>query len=935
MTGLTLDQLVSQSADPEGAAPRLARFLENGGQAPLEAEARRLLVALCASGSYLPGILAAHPDWFLQLAHDPFVAAAKPRGQLRKELAEALSQGSVGEDAARFARTLRRFARREMLRLGARELGWGQTLTVARELSGLADVCIEAAVTFHEQRLREAHGAPTSPEGPPGFVVLALGKLGGEELNFSSDVDLCYFYTTDEGHAGTLSLHEYYVKLSHAVTRAIAEITEDGFVFRVDLRLRPEGRSGPVCNSVWAAERYYETFGRTWERQALLRSRPCGGDLALGQRLIDMLQPFVFPRSLDAGAVDEVRALRRLFRVQGERGPFNVKLGVGGIRDVELVAQVLVLLHGGKRPDLRERNTLAALRKLWVAGLISDREQQTLADAYRWFRQIEHRLQLEHGQQTHELPADEAGQARLARRLGFSDREAFLQALEPQREAVATIAATLGEPQQAPPALVLRLLDPGRAPEDFERDLQEAGFPDMDAARGALEHVRGRLPAAWLTEALRAPDPSRALLRFRDLVTGGSPGLFSLLRDHPQLLRMLANLFGTSDRLSRYLVSQPARWEPLLIDMGAPRPPVHLWSQQLAERLEGLEEEEALREMRRFKTEHLIRLGLHDVAGTLAPEEVSAQLVAVAEACLLSCVRRVVAAMTHRWGLPDAELTILGLGSLGAGQMRYGSDLDLVFLYSRDGCTAKGMDHREWFARLTQRLISAMGAWMDEGKLYDVDVRLRPSGAQGLLVSSYQAFHEYHEEAAAPWERSALLRARPLISLHLPSDTTNDAFVPRLRQVAYGTRLQADEVRANLHHMRERIVQERAPDPRVALHMRLSPGGLTDCEFIASYGQLLFGPDVLQLQTPDPQRALEVLVGQRRLPIGRALLEDQKFLARLALRMRLLRDTADERLFPRDEAFLARTLGVPEAELSADLRDRMQRVRCAFDAVLG
>ena len=265
---------------------------------------------------------------------------------------------------AELQRGLRRVRRYEMLRLGVREIGWGTTDEVARELAAFADACLDAAVTVCDAELRGEIGAPLGDDGAPvRFVVIAMGKLGGDEVNFSSDVDVCYFYSTDAGAAGERSLHEYYSDLSRRVSAALEQATADGMVFRVDLRLRPEGRNGPVCNSLAAAEEYYETFGRTWERQAWLRARPVAGDRALGDELLAMLEPFIHPRSIDPRMLDDVRALRAMFRDPadaagdfGETG-FDVKLGAGGIRDVEMVVQALQLLHAGKRPDLRDRKS--------------------------------------------------------------------------------------------------------------------------------------------------------------------------------------------------------------------------------------------------------------------------------------------------------------------------------------------------------------------------------------------------------------------------------------------------------------------------------------------------------------------------------------------------------------------------------------------------
>jgi glutamate-ammonia-ligase adenylyltransferase len=935
-----LGPLLARSPDPEGAGPALERFVEQGGAVPADDDGQALLVGLLSNGSYLVDLLLADPGQLPRLAADPHLRRPKPAARLLAEIAAA-TDGAA--DFAELCRRLRIAARAEMLRLGAREIGWGTTLEVARELAGLADACLDAAVRVCDGFLRQGHGAPTSSEGPPSFVVLGMGKLGGEELNFSSDVDLIYVYSTDEGSAGGLTLHEYYARLSQMVTRAISEATGDGAVFRVDLRLRPEGRSGAICNSALACERYYEAFGRTWERQALLRARPCAGDRALGERLLRTLEPFVHPRAVGPDALEQVKALRLLFRQSpgGASGGFDVKHGTGGIRDVELVAQLLQLLHAGKRRDLRERSTLPALHKLTLAGLLSDQEQRTLAASYRFWRRVEHRVQLEHGLQTHALPADPAGVARLARRLGYPDAEAFTTEVRARRTEVRAISDTLGAPEGGPSAAVLRLLDSVLSREEVESELRAAGFRQIEESANALELAQGRLPAAWLEEAIRSPDPDRALAHFRDLALRASLGVFTLLRDEPQLLRMLAGLFGTSDRLSRHLVSHPAMWEPLVDGLGAPEPRAQDWRAALPRRLAGLDFEEALREMRRYQAEEILRIGIHDVAGNLSGPAVSAQLAALAEACLGAAVELVAAGMQARFGLPDATLTILGMGSFGARDMRYGSDLDLVFLYSRAGETARGMDHQEWFGRLAQRVISALGALLDEGRLYEVDTRLRPSGEQGMLVTTYDSFDRYHQEDAAPWERVALLRARPVFTSAWPTTTPQPAFAPLLEEIAYERPVSEEALRAELLRMRALIEAERAVGKRQAddaPHLRFSPGGLTDLEFLAAFGQLRHGArgeGVRALRLTSPYEAIVALSGAGLLPGGAAPLEDYRFLQQASLRLRLLRDRPDDRLLPDDRAALARSLGTTEEGLMDEVRTRMGRVRGLFRDVLG
>ena len=943
MNGAGLDELLQSGPDPEHASAYLARFAESGGQIPLDPEAQRLLAALLGNGSYLVDLLLADVARFAELAADPYLRQVKPRAVMRAEISASCSDAN---DLKGLQRALRRYARREMLRLGAREIGWGTTLEVAWDLSGLADGLIDEAVRICETSLRASHGDPrAAPAGAgagegraPSFVVLGMGKLGGCELNFSSDVDLVYLYSTDDGAAGTLTLHEYYVRLSQMVTQAIGDATLDGIVFRVDLRLRPEGRSGAICNSLAAAERYYETFGRTWERQALLRARPIAGDLALGDEFLGIVAPFVFPRSLGPEAIDDVLSLRRLFRAKTSNGGFDVKLGAGGIRDVELVAQLLQLLNAGKRPELRERATLRALHKLTMAGLLSDREQRTLSEAYHFLRRVEHRLQLEQGGQTHALPADPTGYACIARRLGFAGGPDFTEALEQHRAAVTAISNTLGEPASAPPAIVMRLLDPARARADIEADLVAAGFSDAPASADALELVQSRMPSAWLAEILASPDPDRALHHFSELAQHGSLGLFTLLRDHPQLLRMLAGLFGTSDRLSRHLISHPALWEPLVSGLGEPRPAALTWQTALPARLVGLGEEEALREMRRYQSEEVLRIGIHDVVGNLGANEVSQQLTALGEACLGAAVRQVAQRLGERFGTPDAGLAVLAFGSFGARETRYGSDLDLVFLFSNPGTTSGGMDHQEWFARLAQRLINALGALMDEGRLYDVDTRLRPSGEQGLLVTSYAAFDRYHHEEAAPWERVALLRARPVFVADFGAAAGAAQIGPLLDEATYERPLDLEALRAELLRMRARIEAERVPaqaEGGTGVHLRFSPGGLTDLEFLAAFEQLRRGTTARFWRTPAPKEALAIFAREARSGDGAVLLEDHHFLQRASLRLRLLRDLPDDHLPESDVPRLARSLGMEAGAFAAELGTRMARVRRVFSKTVG
>jgi glutamate-ammonia-ligase adenylyltransferase len=702
-------------------------------------------------------------------------------------------------------------------------------------------------------------------------------------------------------------------------------------IFRVDLRLRPEGRNGPICNALAAAERYYETFGRTWERQAWLRARSAAGDRALGDELLAALDPFIYPRSVEPRMVEEVRGLRALFRdpadaagTLGDTG-FDVKLGSGGIRDVEMVVQALQLLHAGKRPDLRERNTPRALPRLVVAGLLGDREAQTLLDAYRFWRRLEHRVQVATGAQRHRLPATDEAREAFARGLGFADLAAFDHEVAATRAAVEAIAATLGEPPAEAHLAAARLLDPLRARDELERRVASAGFRDVDVAADTLELVGARMPVAFLEEAIASPDPDRALGHFRDLALRGSVGLMALLRDHPRLIRMLGTLFGTSDRLAELLVRHPEMWEPFLDGLGDRVRSLEELSGRLAARIgEEADEEALLSTIRIFQAEELLRIGLHDVAGSLQPLEVSAQLSDLAEVCLSAGITAAWPALVSRLGKPQTALTVLGLGSLGAREMRYGSDLDLVFLYGAGGESDTGVDHREWFARASQRFIATMEAMLEEGRLYQVDTRLRPSGEQGLLVTSWSSFERYHREESAAWERVALLRARIVWTDERAA--ARDERARALTSLAFDLPVDDENFRADLRRVRGRVERERGKVPEGSRHLQFDPGGIMDVELLVALGQLRHAADP-EIRTTSTAAVLERLVALG-WPTG--LRDDYAVLRRTALRLRLLLDRPQTVISPRDLPALARSLGTTPTLLAAELDERMARVRTVF-----
>ncbi|MBA3821053.1 MAG: bifunctional [glutamate--ammonia ligase]-adenylyl-L-tyrosine phosphorylase/[glutamate--ammonia-ligase] adenylyltransferase, partial [Deltaproteobacteria bacterium] len=456
---------LAQGAPDEADALRRAETLfDRASQSGLDLTrlsevGARIATLACHAAPYLATLLARDPHRLLRVAADPYLRREKPREVLAAELAGRAATVRTPEDLRRVLRQLRAD---ELVRLGVRELELGLQAEVGRELARLADGCFDTAIRFHDGELQARYGAPRyidddGRERDATLAVIGMGKLGGQELNFASDVDVIYVYSSDQGEAGTLSLHEYFAKLCLAVTTALSEVTDEDVVFRVDLRLRPEGSKGAIVNSLAQTERYYETFGRPWERQAWIKARACAGDPVLGAEILEMLRPFVFPRLVAPTVLDDVRELNRRIKRELVRRPrgaadfagFDLKNGEGGIREIEFFVQALQLIHAGKRASLRIRGTLAALDAMLFAGLVTDDEHGSLSRAYRWLRHAEHVLQLEGGLQTQIVPEDDERRRVLARRLGYATNVQFAIDLVEHTTAVTRLFASLGDPGDA------------------------------------------------------------------------------------------------------------------------------------------------------------------------------------------------------------------------------------------------------------------------------------------------------------------------------------------------------------------------------------------------------------------------------------------------------------------------------------------------------
>jgi glutamate-ammonia-ligase adenylyltransferase len=961
-------ELCRLASDPDLALAGAERYADVAGGLPPEEDLLQALVLVCGASRHLAGILARAPHLLRRVARSPSLTRPRTEAELRRLLARSAAALPV-DDAAGLNRLLRRLRDREALRIALRDLRRARMGEVTGELSALAGACIDAAIRFHDRRLRRKHGAPAgleAREAGAGFCALAMGKLGARELNFSSDVDLMYVYSADgeTGGESRLAHFAYFAKLAELVTEAIGKSTEDGVVFRVDLNLRPDGRNGPIVNSVRAAELYYQSFGRSWERSALVKARPAAGDLQVGEDLLRLLEPFVWRRSLDTEVITEIQAMKaRIDARAGAEGRDDLKLGRGGIREAEFFVTALQLLHGGRLPEVRERAMLEALDRLLYAGVVPARDRDGLADAYLFLRRAEHRVQMVDARQTQRMPpAGERGA--LARAMGFSQEERFEAQLAAHRDRVSALFGGLlgtgtGEWALDPE---LALLADAQVEDDERRQALalKRGLADPDRALAAIDVLaRRRTPfaptgdpaaaVALLAEVLATPDPDQALSHLADFAAAlPSPEpYFRLLGQHRRLTRLLLSLFGTSDFLSKRFLRHPelletlVREDPVALAKGRAAFGLEI-DERLSQVPSGLgpddELEGRLAALRRYKNEEVLRIAVHDIAGALPLASVVEQLTDLAEALIARALLLAEEEARARGKMPPSRLCVVAMGKLGGRELGYHSDLDLIFLY-RGGPNAE-------YAKLAQRFLSFLQVPLREGFLYKCDTRLRPSGNQGALVSSAEGFARYHLGAEGTpqvrshlWERQALLRARCVAGDEgLYAEISGTV----LEAVLWRAPSDGAELASGIRRMRERIETEIGREAVRGRNPKTGRGGLVDVEFAAQFLQLLHGCDHPAIRTTNTPTALARAreAGLLREPHFQALSRGYDFLRRLDLRLRIVHDYAVDHLPEpgRQLTQLARRVGYygedPGARLLADYGRITEQVRGAFDEVV-
>ncbi len=838
---------------------------------PLEAQQTELLKVLACS-DFAARCLIRHPEWLLTLC-TPTTPHSDPAAYYTQSLHSLLADC---DDITALMRTVRQFRHQHLTAIAWRDLASDAPLEqILSELSALADSLLTVSLEWLYARLCERYGVPRDAKGrAQQMVVLGMGKLGGQELNFSSDIDLIFAYPRNGETDGTRSLSnaEFFRRLSQQLIKALHEVTADGFVYRVDARLRPFGDAGPLAVSFSAMEEYYQTHGREWERYALIKARVVAGDAQAGQRLLDTLQPFVYRRYLDYGAFESLREMKTLIVQEIERKGLhnNLKLGPGGIREIEFIGQAFQLIYGGREPELRGRQLLPVLDYLADSGRLSPSATEQLRQAYVFLRRSENRLQLWADQQTHELPSEAVAQARLAYAMGYADWSDYISALNRHLHSV--------EQQFTE---VFSHDDTGDAHEDDdwhslwnERNtsdrltqlLQAQGFDDPERASHALHALRNsfncrtlgsrghqrlqQLMPLLLETVVTTDSPAQTLERLTQLLEAivRRSAYLALLLENPAARTQLVELCAASPWIAHYVTRHPLLLDELLTPANLYRPlDRQRLERELDEELSRIpadDQEQQLDVLRHFQQSQILRVAAADIADAMPLMIVSDHLTEIAEVLLEKIVVLAWDDLRARFGQPQCVfegrsyspgLAVIGYGKLGGLELGYHSDLDLVFLHDSQGehqytDGRRQIDNLTFFTKLVQRIIHLLSTRTPAGLLYEADTRLRPSGRSGLLVSHVEAFGHYQQQHAWTWEHQALVRARCIAG----SAAIGAQFADIRRTILCQPR-DAANLRQQVREMRERMRRELDKSYSGHFHIKQGGGGIIDIEFLVQY----------------------------------------------------------------------------------------------------
>ncbi len=862
--------------------PEHLRQLES--QQDLIAELKRVWEA----SDYVAQSCMRAPDLLFALLESDALHSSYPQGEIARLLQQGLAQVA---DEESLHKGLRVFRNSQMVRIIWRDIaGIASLAETLEDLSALADACVDQALGLLYTWAVAKHGVPRDEDGvQQQMLVLGLGKLGARELNLSSDIDLIFAYPQAgqvEG-ARNLSNEQFFTRLGQQLIKAIGAQTADGFVFRVDTRLRPFGDAGPLVMSFDAMEEYYFAQAREWERYAMIKARVVSGDLEAEQTFMEMLRPFVYRRYLDFGAIESIRDMKRMISGEMHRRGMdaNIKLGRGGIREIEFIGQAFQLIRGGRDPDLQIRPILSVLERLGEKGLLPEYVVEELTAAYEFLRLVENRLQAWQDRQTHLLPDDQVARLRLARSMGFADWSGFSSTLEQHRQLVqghfdkvfAAPQTEQGGDQEEQPLLSLwrQRLDAGQslavlAQSGFQEDAGDAlkmldDFRSSHAFRGQGQRGQQRMDQLMpmLLEAVSGTEkPAMVLERLLRLMESIArrTAYLALLVESPLALSQLVRLESASPWIASQITRHPILLDGLLDPRQLYSP---LQRDELEAELDTLlsavdmdDTEEQMERLRQFLQGNKLRVAAADITEVIPLMVVSDYLTEIAETIVARVLEQVWTYMVARHGRPtgldgsqEKGFAVIAYGKLGGIELGYGSDLDLVFLHANTDLNAVTDGERQiavdlFFARLGQRMIHMLTARTHSGLLYEVDMRLRPSGNSGMLVSSLDAFDGYQQNKAWTWEHQALLRARPIAG-----DPAVIARFQEIRMAVLSRQRDPDRLRSEVVEMREKMRDSLDKSDQEQFDLKQGVGGIADIEFMVQYAVLRWAnsyPDLLK-----------------------------------------------------------------------------------------
>ena len=932
----------------------------------------RILSYLFSGSQYLTDILIKDPSYALWILNPDILKKSRFKDEMYNDLSYMFSRA---ENYKEKANSLRRFRNREFLRIGLRDLmKEADTIETIEDLSNVADICLQMAYEYCHSELERKYGIPYFEDELTGlkkrceFVILAMGKHGGRELNFSSDIDLLYIYSSDKGMTGgiestdgkienQITNHEYFVQLSRMVTKMVSEITDEGYAFRIDLDLRPEGKSGDITNSLRSAEIYYESWGETWERQALLKCRPAAGSIPLGRKFIEMVKPFIFRKYLDFSALREIKEMKEKINKSLEQkgsGRSNVKLGYGGIREIEFIIQSFQLIYGGKEKWFRERNSMRALHRISEKGLLSYAEYFSLSNAYLFLRDMENRIQLLSGRQTHNIPDDIGEQLILSRKMGrgtglltrgwfavdglqkseVKNSESQLMTLyNYHTKNVRSIYDNLFSMEIYDVTEIMEgeqqwQIDIDNAVSSIAT-LKQLGFKMPEMIRrnlilmregGAFAHptIRSKryfnqmLPSL-LKECTKLPEPDLAINNFEKFIDAGRvrESIYSVLAKSEGTIKSLCSLFGASQFLSNILIQQPELADSLLIDLPLPllqkegRGEVEKTKENLRDEMGKIVKssgsyEKSLDALCKFKRGEELRIGLRDILGIAEFTEVSSELSNLADVYIEFSLRLAEDELINRYGAPMknegkemSQFAVIGLGKLGGRELNFGSDLDIVFVYSDDGETTgiqggqNKINNHFFFSKLCEKLVFAIGGVTRFGFAYRVDTRLRPDGEKGALVTSIKGYENYYQERGEIWERQALIKARFIAG----DEELSLKLINIIHRFVYETSFKQNMVE-EIDRMRKRMELELVKGGESRRNIKLGKGGIVDVEFIVQLLQLKHGSRFKELRKTGSLEVLKILYERKLITEEeyRILSSGYLFLRRIENRIRIDHD---------------------------------------------